>query len=102
MANSLGAKIRNMNVSEVDLVSHRGEQWIEQILVFDTQTMSLANVITPGGPFWGLTLSPDGRRLYASQPDMQQIMVIDPETRRTIGTLSVGAKPSIVLAVKAP
>ena len=35
-----------------------GEQWIEQILVFDTQTMSLANVITPGGPFWGLTLSP--------------------------------------------
>ena len=79
-----------------------GEQGIEQILVFDTQSMSMANIITPVGPFWGLTLSSDGRRLYASQPDLQNIMVIDTGTRRTIRTLAVGAKPSILFAVKSP
>jgi DNA-binding beta-propeller fold protein YncE len=79
-----------------------GQQDIEQILVFDTQTMSLATVITPAGPFWGLVLSADGRQLYASQPDLQNIMVIDTATRQTVRIIGVGAKPSILLAVKAP
>jgi DNA-binding beta-propeller fold protein YncE len=79
-----------------------GEQGIEQILVFDTQSMSMANIITPAGPFWGLALSSDGRRLYASQPDLQNIMVIDTVTRQTIRTLAVGARPSIIFVVKTP
>jgi len=79
-----------------------GEQGIEQIMVFDTQTMTAANVITPAGPFSGLALSSDGRRLYASQSEVQQIMVIDTETRQTICTLKVGAKPSIFFVAKAP
>jgi hypothetical protein len=79
-----------------------GEQEIEQILVFDTQAMSMANVITPAGPFSGLALSSDGRRLYASQSDLQSIMVIDTETRQTIRTLAVGAKTSILFVAKAP
>ena len=79
-----------------------GGQEIEQILVFDTQSMSLANIITPAGPFWGLALSSDGRQLYACQRDPQNILVIDTVTRRTVRILGVGAKPSILLAVKAP
>ena len=58
-------------------IPNNGDQAIEQILVFDTQAMSIANVITPVGPFWGLALSPDGQRLYASQLDLKNIMVID-------------------------
>jgi DNA-binding beta-propeller fold protein YncE len=83
-------------------IPDNGEQEIEQILIFDTQVMSMANIITPVGLFWGLALSSDGRQLYASQPDLQNILVIDTGTRRTIRTLSVGAKPSILFAVKAP
>jgi len=79
-----------------------GEQGIEQILVFDTQAMSMTSVITPAGPFSGLALSSDGRRLYASQSDLQPIMVIDTETRRTIRTLAVGAQPSILFVAKTP
>jgi DNA-binding beta-propeller fold protein YncE len=83
-------------------IPNNGEQGIEQILVFDTQTMSLANIITPVGPFWGLALSSDGRQLYASQPDLQNVLVIDTETHRTVRTLAVGGKPSILFSVKAP
>src|SRR5882762_4418244 len=71
-------------------IPNNGEQQaIEQILVFDTQAMSTANVITPVGPFWGLALSPDGQRLYASQLDLKNIMVIDTSTRQTIRVLAV-------------
>jgi hypothetical protein len=83
-------------------IPNDGEQGMEQILVFDTQTMSMATVITPDGPFWGLALSSDGRQLYASQDDLQNIMVIDTATRRTARVIDVGAKPSILLAVNAP
>jgi len=48
------------------IVPSNGGMEIEQILVFDTQVMSMTNVITPVGPFWGLALSSDGQRLYAS------------------------------------
>jgi hypothetical protein len=85
-------------------IPNNGEQWIEQILVLDTQTMSRADIITPAGPFWGLALSSDGQRLYASQPDLKSIMVIDtqPLRHRTIRLLAVGGKPSIVFVAKAP
>ena len=86
----------------ITIVPSNGGMEIEQILVFDTQSMSMTNVITPVGPFWGLALSSDGQRLYASQPDLKNIMVIDTGTRRTIRTLAVGAKTSILFAVKAP
>ena len=86
----------------VPIIPNDGEQEIEQILVFDTQTMSMASIITPVGPFWGLALSSDGRQLYASQHDGQNIMVIDTATRRTVRIIGVGATPSILLAVKAP
>jgi DNA-binding beta-propeller fold protein YncE len=79
-----------------------GEQEIEQILVFDTHAMTMANVITPAGPFSGLALGSDGRLLYASQSDLQSIMVIDTESRRTIRTLAIGAKPSILFVAKTP
>jgi WD40 repeat protein len=79
-----------------------GELGIEQILVFDTQAMNMANVITPAGPFWGLALSSDGRWLYASHADLQSIMVIDTATRQTIRTLPIGGKPSILFVAKTP
>jgi hypothetical protein len=70
--------------------------------VFDTQSMSRASIIAPVGPFWGLALSSDGRRLYASQQDLQNIMIIDTAKRQAIRVIPIGAKPSILLAVKAP
>ena len=83
-------------------IPDNGEQDVDQILVFDTQAMSRATVITPSGPFSGLALSSDGRWLYASQPDLKSIMVIDTDTRQTVKMISVGAKPSIIFTVKAP
>jgi DNA-binding beta-propeller fold protein YncE len=83
-------------------IPDNGENEIEQILVFDTQTMSMANIITPVGPFLGLALSSDGRHLYASQQDLKSIMVIDTETRRVNRMLEVPGKASIMIAVKAP
>jgi len=82
-------------------IPNNGEQENEQILVFDTQTMSMAGVITPIGPFLGLALSPDGRRLYASQHDLRNILVIETETHRTVRVLGVGGKPSVLIGVKA-
>ena len=86
----------------ITILPSNGGMEIEQILVFDTQVMSVANIITPAGPFWGLALSSDGRSLYASQPDRKSILVIDTQTGRTVRTLGVGAKPSVLFAVKAP
>ena len=83
-------------------IPNNSQQGIEQILVFDTQLMSMANIITPVTAFWGLALSSDGSRLYASQFDLQNILVIDTETRRTIRVIPIGAKPSILLDAKAP
>jgi DNA-binding beta-propeller fold protein YncE len=83
-------------------IPNNGEQDIEQILVFDTQTMSRVNVITPCRPFRELALSSDGHWLYASEPDTTSIMIIDTDTGQTVQTISVGAKPSIIFAVKAP
>jgi DNA-binding beta-propeller fold protein YncE len=83
-------------------IPDNGEREIEQILVFDTQTMGMTNIITPAGPFWGLALSSDGRWLYASQPDLKSILIIDTETRQTVRKLAIAGKPSIVLAAKAP
>jgi DNA-binding beta-propeller fold protein YncE len=82
--------------------SGNGEQEIEQILVFDAQAMSMANVITPDRPFSALALSSDGKWLYASQSDLQSILVIDTETRQTIRTLAAGGKPSILFVAKQP
>ena len=83
-------------------IPNDGEQEIEQILVFDTQAMSMTNVITPPGPFWGLALSSDGRWLYASQHNLQNILVIDTGTRQAVRKLAIGAKPSIIFSAKAP
>ena len=63
-------------------IPDNGEMEIEQILVFDTQTMGMTTIITPVCPFWALALSSDGRLLYASQPDLKSIMIIDTQTRR--------------------
>jgi len=60
---------------------------IEQILVFDTQVLE-ADLVRLG------------RRLYASQPDLQNILAIDTGTRRTVRTLAVETKPSVLFAVK--
>jgi DNA-binding beta-propeller fold protein YncE len=83
-------------------IPNNGEQDIEQILTFDTHAMQMKNVITPTGPFWGLALSLDGRSLYASQPELNSILVIDTETRRTTRTLAVAGRPAIVFAGRAP
>jgi len=83
-------------------IPDNGEMEIEQILVFDTQTMGMTTIITPVCPFWGLALSSDGRLLYASQPDLKSIMIIDTQTRRTIRKLAIAGKPSSVLVAKAP
>lgn len=83
-------------------IQANGQNGIEQILVFDTQAMATAWVITPNHPFWALALSSDGRQLYASVSDSNEIMVIDTTTHRTVRTLAVGGKPFLLFSVKAP
>jgi len=83
-------------------IPNNGEQDIEQILTFDTHAMQMTNVITPPGPFWGLALSSNGRWLYASQPELNSILVIDTETRRTTRTLAVAGRPAIVFVGPTP
>ena len=78
------------------------QQDVEQILVLDTRTMGITKIITPVQPFRALALSSDGTRLYASVPDTNEIIVIDTDTQRTVRRIGVGAKPFILLAVKAP
>jgi VCBS repeat-containing protein len=68
--------------------------------VLDTESMSMTSIITPAGPFRALALSSEGRWLYASQPDMQNIAAIDTGTRRTVRMLAVSAKPSILFSAK--
>jgi hypothetical protein len=46
--------------------------------------MGLAKIITPVQPFRALALSSDERRLYASVPDTNAIIVIDTGTQRTV------------------
>jgi DNA-binding beta-propeller fold protein YncE len=82
-------------------IPNNGQQEIEQILVFDTQAMRTAGVITPPCAFDGLALSPDGRRLYASQHEQRKILVIDAQTHKCVRMIRLGAKPSIILSAKA-
>lgn len=75
---------------------------IAQILVFDTETMSEVATITPRQPFWSLTLSSDGKELYATMPNANSIVVIDATTHDQVRTLTIGTRPSFVQVAQAP
>ena len=75
---------------------------IEQILVFDTVAMNAVATITLEQPFWSLTLSSDGKELYATMPKANSIAVIDTTTQDQVRTLAIGTRPSFIQAAQAP
>jgi hypothetical protein len=83
-------------------IPNNGQQENEQVLVLNTTEMVLASVITPSCAFFSLALGPDEKRLYASQRELQNILVLGIDSSRTLEVIHLPAKPGIVLSVKAP
>lgn len=51
-------------------------------------------ILLPGGVgAFGLAISPDGARVYASAPDAGAVYVIDPATKSVVDTLNTGGTP---------
>ncbi len=68
----------------------------QQILAMDLQTSQPARVITPQVPFWGLTISSDGKALYAGAADHPWILVIDAATGQEIRKIALPGRPAIL------
>ncbi len=75
---------------------------IAEILVFDTEGMNVVATITPRQPYWSLTLSSDGKELYATMPDANSIAVIDTTTHDQVRALTIGTRPSFIQVARAP
>ncbi len=48
-------------------------------------------------PFWSITASPDGTRLYAVVPEQHCILVIAAGSMREIRSINVGAMPALTI-----
>ena len=70
---------------------------VNEILVLDAGTLGQAATIHTTGPFWSLTISKDGRYLYAVDPHTQTLYVIDAASGREVHKIAgLGAGPSRV------
>jgi DNA-binding beta-propeller fold protein YncE len=52
----------------------------ERIVGLDTRSLAVVSIITPTQPFWSMAISPDGQRLYTTEPRSPVIHVISTET----------------------
>ncbi len=68
--------------------------------VFDTATSKEVGRVETSVPFWSMTASLDGRRIYAVAPAQHRILTIDAVELREVQAVEVGIRPS--LAIVAP
>jgi DNA-binding beta-propeller fold protein YncE len=78
----------------------RGRQFLEQIVVLDTQTLTRRRSINARHEFTSLTLSRDGSRLYVIDGETATLRVLDAATGQELKAFKVGTTP--VFAVVAP
>jgi len=73
------------------------ELWIADsagdVQVLQAATAAPIATVTGATGVFGLTMSPDGTRLYASVPSTGQVLIIDRASRSIGNTLSVGGSP---------
>jgi DNA-binding beta-propeller fold protein YncE len=68
-----------------------------EIRVYDTASWKRTGAMKTSLPFWSITASPDGTRLYAVIPEQHCILVIDAASMREIRSINVGAMPALAL-----
>ncbi len=79
----------------------QGVQSFDRIMAFDSQTLKRVGTIKTSHPFFSLTLSKDGSRLFAISPEQASVMVIDTATQREVRTIyGIGTSP--IRAIVAP
>jgi YVTN family beta-propeller protein len=68
-----------------------------ELRVFDTSTWQQVGSIKTSVPFWSVSISNDGKLVYAVAPEKDRVLVIDATTLQEISTISVGRVPALVL-----
>jgi DNA-binding beta-propeller fold protein YncE len=76
-------------------LAYTGKQ-ADEILVFDTSSMTISNRITPSQPFLNLAFSASDGRLYATAPWNQTVLVFDGTTLQELKPLRVGVTPAVI------
>lgn len=62
--------------------------------VIDLKTLSTATVINTGDPgTFGVSITPNGRYVFATNFLKDNVVVINPATNQVIATIPVGAQP---------
>ena len=74
-------------------VVHRGADYL---LVIDTNTKAITNMIKVGNNSSWVALSPDGTKLYVVNQDDNNITVINAMTETAVGTIPLGNEPRTV------
>ena len=56
----------------------------ERIVGLDTRSLAVVSTMTPTQPFWSMAISPDGQRLYTTEPQSPVIHVMSTETGKEV------------------
>lgn len=77
---------------DMDIASDRNEIWIansfsHDVSVLDATSLEVITVIPLDTPLLGLTLSEDETRAFVTAPRLNQIMVINTESRKTVDVI---------------
>ena len=79
-------------------LADRSQHVADEILVVDTSTWQRLGSITTSQAFWSLTVSQDGRYLYAISPQGQRILRIDTFTYLEESAITaVGQTPALAI-----
>jgi hypothetical protein len=70
-----------------------------EILAIDLETSQPARFITPQISFWGLTISSDGKTLYAGAAEHPWILVIDAATGQETRKIALPGRRPFILAL---
>jgi hypothetical protein len=68
-----------------------------ELRVFDTSAWQQLGATKTSYPFWSVSISNDGKVLYAVVPEEHRVLVMDATTLRETGTFSVGRTPALAL-----
>jgi WD40 repeat protein len=84
-------------MSSTSCLSHDGTVWHlagrnptnygegnERIVGLDTRSLAVVSTMTPTQPFWSMAISPDGQRLYTTEPRSPVIHVMSTETGKEV------------------
>ena len=80
-----------------ELIAYITNSWTNELLVVDLASKVVKNRIPTGGPLHkgpcGIDITPDGGRIYVTNPELDNVLVVNTTNHRIEANTSVGRRP---------